>query len=167
MLKPIFHPLFDQLHGNILSIFCEPGTSVDIWTGGFVESYPSVQYRKENRATNWWVVFSFRYWNYGRTAKFTLSRSCKSRRLWRARPRWSAQRTGYLQGPTARRHSIFTFTNYTCLKCEVCLKGVDQPVKKHQSEIDQQKEAVAILEVLHENSELPGSGQQQVCFLSL
>ena len=62
---------------------------------------------------------------------------------------------------------FFTFTNYTCLKCEVGLKGVDQPVKKHQSEIDQQKEAVAILEVLHENGELPGSGQQQVGFLSL
>ena len=52
------------------------------------------------------------------------------------------------------------------LECEICFEGVDQPVEKHKSEVNQEKESIAILSVLHIKHQLSASLYQQSGILS-
>ena len=74
-----------------------------------------------------------------------------------------------LNAPLQNKFGKQVFLNWLkiYLECEICFEGLNQPVKKHKSEVNQEEEAIAILGVLHKNGQLFGPFQQKSGILSL
>ena len=136
MLQGNFHLRFNQFEGHIFSTLCKS---------------------RKNR-----ISFNTIFKGHHLEHELQIMKTLESSAMMMRREEIVALKPhcNFLEHLTSGQKRLDLHIAWNYLKADICLEGMHQPKKKHQSEVDQKKEAITIWVVFHKNCQLFGPIQQ-------